>query len=559
MSSFYDDASLVMIPSCYKVGTVLCEKPTDGSGDLTFTRTGDTATRIAPNGLLEKVRTNRYLYSEQIDNAIWSKIKGSVTANSTTAPDGTLTADTFTEDTTSGTHDLRQGLSSTGGVPYFFSIYVKANGRNDLDVFVGGANVSASFDLVSGTVTGGSAPIKTIVNAGNGWWRVGVGCVALTSITTAIWILNNGTTQSYTGDGVSGVYYWGAQAETGDIATDYIPTTTAAVSVGPLANVPRLDYLGSSCPRLLLEPQRTNSILWSEQINKWGPTNTTVTTNVLFSPDGYQNADTIVINDSTSRVSQNLSLGAGTYTASVYAKLTSGSGTVRINLIVDSVNSSFTFTPTNEWERYTYTVTAATGITAIQLRGASGTPTVSFWGAQLELGSYATSYIPTLGAAVTRGADSCSKTGISSLIGQTEGTLFAEFEINANNTNGFNRVLAVGDGTANNRIFIFAQDTEVFRFYVANGGAAQVDIVSTTSILGGRHKVAFAYKANDFIAYVDGVEVGTDTSGTIPSCSNVYIGSHESGSIQPLEGGVNQVLLFKTRLTNAELAELTTL
>jgi hypothetical protein len=168
------------------------------------------------------VRTNRYLYSEQIDNAIWAKIKGSVTANSTTAPDGTLTADTFTEDTTSGTHDLRQGLSSTGGVPYFFSIYVKANGRNDLDVFVGGANVSASFDLVSGTVTGGSAPIKTIVNAGNGWFRVGVGCVALTSTTTAIWILNNGTTQSYTGDGVSGMYYWGAQAETGDIATDYI-------------------------------------------------------------------------------------------------------------------------------------------------------------------------------------------------------------------------------------------------------------------------------------------------------------------------------------------------
>ena len=97
----------------------------------------------------------------------------------------------------------------------------------------------------------------------------------------------------------------------------------------------------------------------------------------------------------------------------------------------------------------------------------------------------------------------------------------------------------------------------MFRFYVANGGAAQVDIVSTTSILGGRHKVAFAYKANDFIAYVDGVQLGADTSGTIPSCSNVYIGTHEASSTQPLEGGVTQAILFPTRLTNDQLEELT--
>jgi hypothetical protein len=160
---------------------------------------------------------------------------------------------------------------------------------------------------------------------------------------------------------------------------------------------------------------------------------------------------------------------------------------------------------------------------------------------------------------VTRGADAASKTGISSLIGQTEGTLFADIEINANNTDNFNRLLSVGNGTSSNRILILAENTEVFRFYVQTGGALQVDIVTSTSIFGGRHKVAFAYKANDFIAYVDGVQVGSDTSGTVPNTTNVYLGTHESGSTQPLEGLVQQALLFKTRLTNAQLAELTTL
>jgi hypothetical protein len=119
--------------------------------------------------------------------------------------------------------------------------------------------------------------------------------------------------------------------------------------------------------------------------------------------------------------------------------------------------------------------------------------------------------------------------------------------------------LSVGDGTSSNRILILAENTEVFRFYVQTGGSGQVDILTSTSILGGRHKVAFAYKANDFIAYVDGVQVGSDTSGTVPNTTNVYLGTHESGSTQPLEGLVQQALLFKTRLTNAQLAELTTL
>jgi len=157
-------------------------------------------------------------------------------------------------------------------------------------------------------------------------------------------------------------------------------------------------------------------------------------------------------------------------------------------------------------------------------------------------------------------ADECEKTGISGLIGQTEGTLFADFEIDANNTNGFNRVMAIGDGTSNNRILILAQNTEKFRFFVSTAGVIQVDEITTVSVLGGQHKVAFAYKANDFVAYVDGVQIASDTSGTVPVCDDVFLGTHESGSLATyLEGGIKNALLFKTRLSNTQLADLTSI
>ena len=79
MSSFYDDASLVVIPSGYQTSKVYAEKPTDGSGDLTFTRTGDTATRVNSAGLIEKVRTNLVLQSQTFDNASWTKDGATVT------------------------------------------------------------------------------------------------------------------------------------------------------------------------------------------------------------------------------------------------------------------------------------------------------------------------------------------------------------------------------------------------------------------------------------------------------------------------------------------------
>ena len=92
MSSFYTDASLVMIPSGYKDQKVYCAKPVDGSADLTFSRASN-ATRVNSSGLVEKVRTNLALYSEDLTNAAWTNFNMTISANATTAPNGTTTAD----------------------------------------------------------------------------------------------------------------------------------------------------------------------------------------------------------------------------------------------------------------------------------------------------------------------------------------------------------------------------------------------------------------------------------------------------------------------------------
>lgn len=170
------------------------------------------------------------------------------------------------------------------------------------------------------------------------------------------------------------------------------------------------------------------------------------------------------------------------------------------------------------------------------------------------MGSYATSYISTTSASATRVADACSKTGISSLIGQTEGVLFAE--INLFQTNEACIAYRIDDGTSGNAMHLYFDGSQLNAF-IAVSGATQASISSGTPSLG-RHKLALAYKANDIAFYVDGTLIGTDTSASIPTCSAFRMNGSTSGTLIS-SFQANQAILFKTRLTNAELAQLTTL
>ena len=584
MATFFDSASLALIPSGVKESKVYSIKPTDGSGDLAFSRSNDTATRVNSSLLLEKVRTNLVLQSETFDNAYWTKQSGSsVTANSVANPiNGAITADTLTVATTTNSGLYGSGTNSGN---FTQSIYAKKN-TIDFLYFVNpaGTALAAWFNLANGTVgqvtVGYSANIESV---GNGWYRCSIRNTA-TQANNYFQIGLSSTDGSDTPAAAGSAYIFGAQSELSDFgATDYIATTSAAVSVGPVANLPRLDYTDSTCPKLLLEPQRVNLALYSEQADNgyWGKYQSTITANDTTSPDGYTNADKIVstaanainvINRTFSSVSggsQAISLFVKAGTSSiVYLQIHDGTSVFISDYdLSNSTTSNTSAGATAKIEAYaggwyrcslTATTLAGTHYMDYGIRSTAIGQYAYIFGMQFEsLSSYATSYINTLGAAVTRGADACSKTGISSLIGQTEGTLCGEFTYSRDD-GGTRRLLSLTDGGTTNRITTYVDNNDKISIYIVNSSSEQVDIRGLAAlVVGTTYKYAIAYKLNDVKVYVNGVEDGSDTSATIPSCSQLYVGSENGNS--PSYFNWNQVLLFPTRLTNAELATLTTI
>ena len=373
------------------------------------------------------------------------------------------------------------------------------------------------------------------------------------------------------------------------------------------SGVPRLDYLGSTCPKLLLEPQRSNLALYSEQFNNaaWTGDRYTITANSVASPDGYTNADTFTATNASNSHNINpltlINLGGVAGTFSVFAKYngynlslsiagtstnwtgcvfdlqngvartpqTSGAQAVCTSKIEDYGNGwyrcSISYTPYTNGTFYTFigsvsSATATLDSFGLQSYTANGTSGFYLYGAQIEQGAYATSYIPTTSAAVTRLADAASKTGISSLIGQTEGTIYWEGKVDG--LAPFNESLpislfATGATTSGAQIYVTFLANGRINFVVYDGATVQAQVQTTTSFytLGTNIKIAAVYKANDFALYINGVQIGTDTSGSVVATSELYLDyKNNVGNYS-----TSQLLLFKTRLTNAQLAELTTL
>jgi len=386
--------------------------------------------------------------------------------------------------------------------------------------------------------------------------------------------------------------------EQGDVMTEYVgPTTTAAVSVGPVSGLPRLDYSGgATCPSVLLEGQRTNLITFSEQIDDaaWAKANATITANNAVSPDGYTNADLITTSTTSSiqkYVIQTKSVSAGGYTSSFFVKANTYGSIAIVSLIGGTLNVSY-FNITsgtkgtttagttstienygNGWHRITQNATETTsasrlvGIyfanTALNTITYAGSLTDSFWawGAQLEAGSYATSYIPTLSTSVTRVADSAYKTGISSLIGQTEGTIYLEADIQKHNESGF--YVAISDGASlGTAIYAYQPSSGTLTILIRKTGNPSDGVISVTTSnwTAGLNKLAIAYTSTTAEAFINGVSKGTTSFASLPAFTQFVIGSRPDGVGTLVgAGGYSQALLFKTRLPNSSLEELTTL
>jgi hypothetical protein len=520
MSDLLNQASLVMVPSGYKEDTVYSVVPSDGSGDLSFTRASN-GTRINSAGLVEVCPWNLLEQSETFDNGVWVKTSGvTISSNSVVAPNGTTTADVITFN--GSNRDIQQVIAVTNGV---FSFYAKGSGT----IFVGIASATQS---------------QTEFTLTADWSRIEV---PFTGTSSSVFIGNYGTT-------ATSVTLWGAQVNIGSTAKPYFPTTDRL-------NVPRLTYQngGGGCPSLLLEKQSTNLVTYSEQFDNgaWGKVSATITANTTISPDGTQDADTFTTTGGGARIFQTLSLGVGSYTTSIYVKKLSGSGNMRFFGIVDGSGVSQSFTPTDNWQRFTGNFTASTGITEMQLREDGFSGSLAIWGFQLEASSYPTSYIPTTSSSATRVADACYKTGISSLIGQTEGVIFWEGKI-SDVTGG-----ELCDLNANGDKFIQIYNTLVgstptIGLYIQNVSVLLNNSNIATIAYNSNFKFALAYKNNDYVAYLNGVQVYVNTTIGVPATSNFSIGAYNQGNVTANKN-TNQVALFKTRLTNAELASLTTI
>lgn len=210
---------------------------TAASGEARFTH--DPATEESLGLLIEEARTNLFTYSEQFDNAAWTKLNVTVNADAAVSPDGLTAADAVIATTTNASHFIDSGaLSFTSGTTYTQSIYAKALGTNRIRLrFNAAAFTSISyvdFDLVSGSIVASSGLItaSSITSVGNGWYRCTATAVATATATNNIYILilDAVGTQTYAGNGYSGAFLWGAQIEAGAFPTSYIPTTSSQVT-----------------------------------------------------------------------------------------------------------------------------------------------------------------------------------------------------------------------------------------------------------------------------------------------------------------------------------------
>lgn len=185
--------------------------------------------------LMEGGATNICLHSETFDDAVWTKLNATISANATTAPDGVASADLIRDNTTNGVHTVAESMAFTSGSAYTFSVFLKAGARTAAKIALPVAAFSGTpycfINLSNGTLGTPNGCVAYAQALPNGWWRfvITATATATTSGSATIGTAQNLTTDSYVGDG-NGVYAWGAQVEVSRYASSYIKTVASTVA-----------------------------------------------------------------------------------------------------------------------------------------------------------------------------------------------------------------------------------------------------------------------------------------------------------------------------------------
>ena len=353
------------------------------------------------------------------------------------------------------------------------------------------------------------------------------------------------------------------------------------------SGLPRIDYFNNTNGALLLEPSRTNLITYSEDFTDtiwYANIPDIVSSNTIISPKGDLTADKLTENTTTNafscRYSNAVSYTSGSkYTTSIFAKtngrdlmIRSYNGSSDIDTIFDlsngivlSGNDAKIEDFGNGWYRCSHTITAQSTIntaysasfilvnnSSITYQG-DGTSGLYLWGAMLEEGSYATSYIPTTGSAVTRAAETCNNAGNDQVINSTEGVLYAEMQ-GISNTGTVR--LSISDGTNSNNTYLELSTNLVVS--VGRVGAVNQYALSSSQTITNYNKIAIKYKQNDIALWINGTEVATDTSANTYSSgtlSQINFNRGDGGTV--FYGKVKGLAVYNEALTDAELQALT--
>jgi len=519
---------------------------------------------------------------------------------------GNLRARKLCEDTANTQHLVSEIYSGgVAGATYTFSAYLAKDTRTKALVAVtdnATGDGRVVVDLVAGTlgtptVSGNWSNVSATISAPvNGFYRVALtltkAAVGNTSVVGIVMLYT--TTNSYTGDGSSGIYIADAQLTPGYLPLAVTETTSAAV-YGP-----RFDYdpVTKVARGLLIEEQRTNLLLQSNTFNvTWtASANTNVTAVAATSPEGVVNAWRLYASNGlvSNGLIQGISKAAAAtqYTWSIYAKpagynwiqlavydavadgnrywfnLSTGvlGSTAAIGAGFTGVSATITNIG-NGWYRCTLTATSNAGTQfqsyayptngdGVNTAGDAFTDGTFIYGAQLEAGAFATSYIPTVGSTATRNADSASITTLTPWFNAAAGTLYVQ-GLHTNIPSSAAMALEIGDGTVNNRHAVFTAGTANCNYYDVVGGVNQATISASTFTANVIGKFSAAYAANDFQVAGNGTLGGSDISGSLPAgLTTMFIGN-SIGSTSFWNGWISSIRYYPTRLPNASLQSIT--
>ena len=590
--SLINDASLILTPNAVKEGKLYSIIPSNGNGDMTVVRATATATRTNELGLIEPTPYNLLGYSEMFSDVSWVKNASSISINTTTAPNGSLTADTFTANGVNTNHLVQGTTSCISGLTYTFSAYVKKDTNNFIQLYAGnpifGPNVWANFDINNGVLgTIGSAATATITSVGNGWYRCTITGIATATLasTAAIFCLITSTT-SVRGEVntlSTSVYIWGAQLVQGSVPKDYFYTTDRL-------NVPRLNYDSvGGCPSILVEPQRTNLLLnsvWAgggSLPTSWTfATNTGTTTPVTSIKNPNVTAYRFVTSNTRQEFNQTFSLilnqvvAFSCYVESVVIpipfsfmlRLAGNAGATGTVIYLKNNIPVLSNSIIEAGNTYSVVLTCTVAGSFASRIGVGGdgniTGDITLSMPQLELGAatptpvaaYSTSFIPTTTQTITRNADIISRSNIytNNLITSAGGTFFIELNNNiafARDASRYSIGIDTAAGGLTNGFSIKSVVASSQRLTIVKIIASVQTNLYTT--LNNTVKIAIDWNGTTADVFVNGVKVVTGTAFTTTNMEFLF------ATAEDVPKYIKSMMLFPKPLTDAECIALTTL